>query len=124
MVGELARPLFIMLWICMWLTAATELGPNTWIPTIFNRLIPSGAQAGIVNLVWISLVMYLLRQFAGDISHRVSPIALIAVTAIPAAAGLYLFSQAHPAVTAFIAATIFACGIAFWWPTMLGITSE
>jgi MFS family permease len=124
MVGELARPLFIMLWVCMWLTAATELGPNTWIPTIFNRLIPSGAQAGIVNLVWISLVMYLLRQFAGDISHKVSPVGLIAMTAIPAAAGLYLFSQAHTAVTAFIAATIFAAGIAFWWPTMLGITSE
>ena len=94
------------------------------IPTIFNRLIPSGTQAGIVNLVWISLVMYLLRQFVGDISHKVSPVALIAVTAIPAALGLYLFSQAHTAVLAFVAATIFAVGVAFWWPTMLGITSE
>jgi MFS family permease len=124
MVAQIGRPLFIVIWISMWLTAATELGPNTWIPTIFNRLIPSGAQAGIVNLVWISLVMYLLRQFAGDISHRVSPVGLIAATAIPAALGLYLFSQAHTAVVAFIAATIFAVGVAFWWPTMLGITSE
>jgi MFS family permease len=124
MMNELARPLFIVIWLCMWMTAATELGPNTWIPTIFNRLIQSGAQAGIVNLVWISLVMYLLRQFAGDVSHKVSPVALIALTAIPAAVGLYLFSQAHTAAVAFIAATIFACGVAFWWPTMLGITSE
>jgi MFS family permease len=123
MLKQLARPLFIVIWISMWLTAATELGPNTWIPTIFNRLIPSG-QAGIVNLVWISLVMYLLRQFAGNISHRVSPVALISVTALPAALGLYLFSQAHTATTAFVAATIFAVGVAFWWPTMLGITSE
>jgi MFS family permease len=124
MMNELARPLFIVIWLCMWMTAATELGPNTWIPTIFNRLIQSGAQAGIVNLVWISLVMYLLRQFAGDVSHKVSPVALIALTAVPAALGLYLFSQAHTAAVAFIAATIFACGVAFWWPTMLGITSE
>jgi MFS family permease len=123
MLKELARPLFVVIWISMWLTAATELGPNTWIPTIFNRLIPGG-QAGIVNLVWISLVMYLLRQFAGNISHRVSPVALISVTALPAALGLYLFSQAHTATTAFVAATIFAVGVAFWWPTMLGITSE
>ena len=41
MIGELARPLFIVIWLCMWLTAATELGPGTWIPTIFNRLIPT-----------------------------------------------------------------------------------
>lgn len=124
MVAQIGRPLFIVIWIAMWLTAATELGPNTWIPTIFNRLMQSGTQAGIVNLVWISLVMYLLRQFAGDISHRVSPVGLIAVTAVPAALGLYMFSEAHTAVVAFIAATIFAVGVAFWWPTMLGITSE
>jgi MFS family permease len=124
MVRELTRPLFIVIWLCMWLTAATELGPNTWIPTIFNRLIPSASQAGIVNLVWISLLMYLLRQFAGDISHRVSPVGLIAGTSLLAAAGLYMFSQAHTATAAFVAATIFAMGIAFWWPTMLGITSE
>lgn len=124
MVAEIGRPLFLVIWLSMWLTASTELGPNTWIPTIFNRLIQSGAQAGIVNLVWISLVMYLLRQFAGDISHRVSPVGLIGMTAIPAALGLYLFSQAHTAVVAFVAATIFAVGVAFWWPTMLGITSE
>lgn len=124
MVAEIGRPLFLVIWLSMWLTASTELGPNTWIPTIFNRLIQSGAQAGIVNLVWISLVMYLLRQFAGDISHRVSPVGLIGISAIPAALGLYLFSQAHTAVVAFVAATIFAVGVAFWWPTMLGITSE
>lgn len=124
MVREMARPLFVVIWACMWLTAATELGPGTWIPTIFNRLIPTTAQAGIVNLVWINLVMYLLRQFAGGISHKVSPIALIASTSLLAAAGLYMFSQAHTATAAFVAATIFGVGVAFWWPTMLGITSE
>jgi MFS family permease len=124
MMAALGAPLFIVIWLCMWLTAATELGPGTWIPTIFNRLIPSAGQAGIVNLVWINLVMYLLRQFGGGISHKVSPIALIASTSLFAAAGLYMFSQAHTATAAFIAATVFGAGVAFWWPTMLGITSE
>jgi MFS family permease len=124
MVRELTKPLFIVIWLSMWLTAATELGPGTWIPTIFNRLIPTAAQAGIVNLVWINLLMYLLRQFAGGISHKVSPVGLIAGTSLVAAAGLYMFSQAHTATAAFIAATVFGAGIAFWWPTMLGITSE
>jgi MFS family permease len=124
MVSALFTPLFLVVWLCMWLTASTELGPGTWIPTIFNRLIPTAAQAGIVNLVWINLLMYLLRQFGGGISHRVSPVALICATSLLAAAGLYLFSQAHSVTAAFVAATVFGCGVAFWWPTMLGITSE
>jgi fucose permease len=46
------------------------------------------------------------------------------MTAVPAAVGLYLFSLANSALAAFAAAALFAAGIAFWWPTMLGITSE
>ena len=75
-------------------------------------------------LVWVNGIMYLMRQFGGGISHKVSPVALIAVTAIPAAAGLYFFSHAQTPVAAFAAAALLAIGTAFWWPTMLGITSE
>ena len=124
MFREIARPLFLVIWAVMWLTAATELGPGSWIPTIFNRVMGSSAQVGILVVVWINGVMYLLRQFGAHAAHAVSPIALIAVTAVPAAVGLYLFSVANSVVAAFAAATLFAAGIAFWWPTMLGITSE
>ena len=124
MFTELARPLFLLLWVCMWLTAATELGPGSWIPTIFNRVMHSATQSGILQVVWINMIMYLLRQFAGNVSHKVSPVGLIAITAVPAAVGLYLFSQAGTAFGALAAATVFAVGVAFWWPTMLGITSE
>ena len=75
----------------MWLTAATELGPGQWYANIFNEVMHSSAQAGILVLVWINGIMYLMRQFFGDISHKVSPIALIAVDALIAAAGLFLF---------------------------------
>src|SRR5207237_5747834 len=69
-------------------------------------------------------IMYLMRQFLGGAAHRVSPIALIASTAVAAAAGLFLFGMATTPFTAFAAAALFAAGTAFWWPTMLGITSE
>jgi MFS family permease len=124
MFREVTRPLFLVIWAMMWLTAATELGPGSWIPTIFNRVMGSSAQAGILVVVWINGVMYLLRQFGGNAAHAVSPVALIGVTALPAAVGLYLFSIADSALAAFAAAALFAAGIAFWWPTMLGITSE
>ena len=124
MFREIARPLFLIVWAAMWLTAATELGPGSWIPTIFNRVMGSSAQAGILVVVWINGVMYLLRQFGARAAHAATPVGLIGITAVPAAAGLYLFSRANSPFAAFAAAALFASGIAFWWPTMLGITSE
>src|SRR5206468_3823802 len=118
------RPLFVVVWLCMWLTAATELGPGQWMTNIFNDVMKSSAQAGILVLVWVNGIMYLIRQFLGGAAHRVSPVALIAMTAIPAAAGLFLFGMARTPFTAFAAAALFAAGTALWWPTMLGITLE
>src|SRR4029079_9867013 len=79
---------------------------------------------GVFVLVCVNGIMYLMRQFAGGISHRVSPILLIATTAISAALGLYLFSHATSTASAFMRAACLAIGTAFWWPTMLGITAE
>jgi len=124
MFREMLRPLFLVIWLCMWLTAATELGPGQWVSNIFNDVMTSSAQAGILVLVWVNGIMYLMRQFLAGAAHRVSPLALIASTAVAAAAGLFLFSLARAPFTAFAAAALFAAGTAFWWPTMLGITSE
>ena len=124
MFKEILRPLFIVIWICMWLTAATELGPGQWVSNIFNDVMKSSSQAGILVLVWVNGIMYLMRQFLGGAAHRVSPIALIASTAVAAATGLFLFGMASTPFTAFAAAALFAAGTAFWWPTMLGVTSE
>jgi len=124
MFKQMVRPLFVVIWLCMWLTAATELGPGQWVANIFNDVMQSSAQAGILVLVWVNGIMYLMRQFLGGAAHRVSPVALIAWTAIAAAAGLFLFGIARTPFSAFAAAALFAAGVAFWWPTMLGITSE
>ena len=94
MFKELLRPLFLVIWFSMCLTAVTELGPGQWYANVFNEVMGSTARAGVLVLVWVNGIMYLMRQFAGGISHRVSPILLIATTAISAALGLYLFSHA------------------------------
>ena len=122
--AEIRRPLFLLVWVCMWLTAATELGPGQWYANIFNEVMASTTQAGIILLVWVNGIMYLMRQFLGHIPHRLSPTLLIAVTAPIAAVGLYLFGQADTARMWFVAAALLAVGTAFWWPSMLGITSE
>jgi MFS family permease len=124
MFKDLTRPLFILVWFCMILTAGTELGAGSWIPTIFNRVTQSATQAGILQVVWINMVMYLMRQFGHNVSHKIAPTALIAITSVVAAFGLYMFSHAATVTAAFLWAGVFAVGIAFWWPTMIGITSE
>lgn len=124
MYGELKRPLFLVVFVCMWLTAATELGPGQWVSNIFNEVMHSTLQAGVLLLVWINGIMYALRQFGGSLAHRFSPVTLIAVTAPIAALGLWLFGRADTPVLAFAAAALLAVGTAFWWPTMLGLTSE
>ena len=124
MFREVGRPLFLVIWLSMWLTAATELGPGQWYANIFNEVTQSATHAGIILLVWVNGIMYVMRQFFGRIPHTMSPTLLIAVTAPLAALGLYLFGQTTTPMMWYVAAALLAVGTAFWWPTMLGITSE
>lgn len=124
MFRALSRPLFIVVFVCMWLTAATELGPGQWVSNIFNDVTHSTTQAGVLVLVWINGIVYVMRQFGAPLARRFTAVSLVACTAPIAAVGLWLFGQAQSAGIAFAAAALLAIGTSFWWPTMLGITSE
>jgi len=67
-----------------------------------------------------------LRFFAGPIVHSLSPIGLLIVSAILAVAGLTAlsFTGSSGLIAIFAAATLYAFGKTFFWPTMLGITAE
>jgi MFS family permease len=121
MYKEILRPLFIVLVFCMILTASTELAPNQWIPDIMTKL--AGLE-GILVLVWINGLMAVGRMFAGPMVHRLSPIGLLIGSSIFSAIGLFSLSMASSPATALIAATFFALGVCYFWPTMLGVTSE
>jgi predicted MFS family arabinose efflux permease len=124
MFRALSRPLFIVIFLCMWLTAATELGPGQWVSNIFNDVTHGTAQAGVLLLVWINGIMYLMRQFGARLARRFTSVSLVACTAPIAASGLWLFAQVQSITLALVAAALLAIGTAFWWPTMLGVTSE
>lgn len=124
MYREVLRPLFLILLFCMILTASTELAPGQWIPNILSNTIPGWEAGGILFLVWINGLMALGRLFAGPIVHRLSPIGLLIASSIFSAVGLYMLSSADTAPVAIIAATLFAIGVCYFWPTMLGVTSE
>ncbi len=121
MFKECLRPFFLLFVVCMLMTAVTELGPGQWIPSILT--VTTGVQ-GILFLIWINGLAAVGRQFAGPIVHRLSPVALLIGSASFAAVGLFLLSTATSAAPAAIAATVFAIGTCFFWPTMLGVVSE
>lgn len=121
MFKECLRPMFLLWGVCMLMTAATELGPQKWQESVMQSI----AQfPGTLVLVYTSGMMFVLRHFAGPIAHRISPTGMMLVSAILAGIGLYLLSFANNGPTAIAYATIFGLGIAFFWPTMLGVTAE
>jgi MFS family permease len=113
------HPLFIVMLLCMFLTAATELGTTTWI----LALLEGSGVSGILVLVFIFGIMALGRSFAGPIVHRLNPNGMLIFSAIFSVIGLLLLSNAT-GMAAFGAALVFAIGICFFWPTMLGFVSE
>ncbi len=119
----LGRPLFILLLLIMMPLATTELGVDSWITELMGPQMENiGLNAGWV-LVYTSLIMVILRFYAGPIVHKLSPLGLLAVSAALAAVGLIFLSKATGA-TILIAATLYGVGKTFFWPTTLGVVAE
>ena len=57
--AQVAKPLFILLFVCMWMTAAAELGPDQWFPTVMGALVPQ--LQGVLFLVYTAGLMFVLR---------------------------------------------------------------
>lgn len=112
-------PLFIFMALCMILTAATELGTNQWIAALLANV----SDNPILLLVWISGIMALARQFGGTFVHNTRSTVILLASSVLAFIGLILMGYTN-GVMVFAAAGIFALGIAFFWPTMLGFVSE
>jgi len=118
---EALRPGFLVLLLCILLTAATELGPNQWIPSLLSR---TTRLPGILVLVWITGLMAVGRRFAGRMVKWMAPTMLLLLCALLSAVGLAALGTAAKGWQVFAAATVYALGVCYLWPTMYGITSE
>jgi len=100
-----------------------ELGTDSWISKITGTIMNSPAN-GLLLFVYTSGLMFILRFFAGPIVERISPLGLLAASALFGAAGLTLLGNAEGALMCVIAATVYGIGKTFLWPTMLAVVSE
>jgi MFS family permease len=123
-IRSFGRPMFVFLLLVMILLATTELGTDGWIQDIMGSVLEDPVK-GTLFFVYTAAVMFVLRFFAGPIVHRISPLGLLAASAAIAAIGLTWLGNAGPSVgILFLAATLYAFGKTFFWPTTLGVVSE
>lgn len=124
--GELFKytftnPLCIGLILLMMFTLSFELGPMRWIPEVLQ----AAGLHGILVLVWISGLMMVLRLFAGKFVEKFAPSGMLLGASFITGVGLLMFSFIETGLfPLLIAATVFAVGVAFFFPTMVGIMSE
>ena len=119
MLKACVSPLFIFMALSMILTAGTELGTNQWIAALLANV----SSNPILLLVWISGIMALARQFGGSLIHNMKSTVVLLTSSILAFIGCILMGYTSGAMV-FASAGIFALGVAFFWPSMLGFVSE
>lgn len=121
MLGAILAPMLIFLFLIHAMVGYVELGTDGWIQNIMNNTI--GNKASLL-LAYTSILMFVLRFYAGPIIHKINPLGLLCIAATCGAVGLYLLGTVTAGVMIAIAATIFALGKTFYWPTMLGVIGE
>jgi MFS family permease len=112
--------IFPLIFFCMLLTASTELGTTQWI----NALLEANGIGPMIILAVVTGIMAVGRFFAGGLIHRLNPTGVLLGSSIIAFAGLMLLSIASGPVMTVLAAAVFAVGVCYFWPTMIGVTSE
>jgi MFS family permease len=118
-IRSLFSPLYLFMLVCMSLTAVTELGTQQWVERILGS---SGAHPMLV-LAMVTGLMAVGRQFAGPVIHRLHPPGVLLASAIIATIGIYAMSVASGPMV-YLAAVLFAIGVMYFWPTMLGFIGE
>jgi len=122
-VRSLGQPMFLFLLLLMIPLATTELGTDSWITDLMEGpMTDLTINAGWV-LVYTSLIMMILRFCAAPVVKLFTPLGLLIVSCILAAAGLVMLSRAT-GLAILGAATLYGVGKTYLWPTVLGIVAE
>ena len=125
MLLEFLSPILLLLLLIHALVGYVELGTDSWISKITGSIMDSPSR-GLLLFVYTSGLMFILRFFAGPIEHVLSPLGLLCLSGVLGASGLLLLGWEGTQTVGMcvLAATIYAMGKTFLWPTMLAIVSE
>jgi MFS transporter, putative metabolite:H+ symporter len=116
---SMVTPLFLFMCVCMTLTAISEFGPTQWAQLVLAK---SGAEPMVI-LALITGLMAVGRYFGGEFVHKFDQTGVLLASAVLTTIGIFLFSTQTGAM-AYVAAIIFATGVCYFWPNMIGFTAE
>ncbi|AMV25668.1 Major Facilitator Superfamily protein [Gemmata sp. SH-PL17] len=125
MVVTLVSPILLFLFFLHALVGYVELGTDSWIGNITERVLADETKA-LIAFIWTNALMFTLRFFAGPIVEKINPIGLLFVSALMGTAGLFMLGQpfTNDIWPWMFAVTIYGLGKTFYWPTLLGTISE
>lgn len=112
-------PVYIFLFFCMALTAITEFGPGQWVSVVLSS---SGAEPMIILALTAGL-MAAGRFFSGPVVGKLGQTGVLLIGSILATIGIYMFSTVTGSM-AYVAAIIFAMGVCYFWPVMIGSVAQ
>jgi MFS transporter, putative metabolite:H+ symporter len=112
-------PLFIFMFVCMTLTAVSEFIPQQWVGLILAK---SGAQPMLI-LALVTGLMAVARFFGGSVIEKLDQTGVLLGSALLATGGLFLLSTQTGGM-AYVAAMVYALGIAYFWPNMIGFVAS
>lgn len=115
-----ASILFPVIFTLMLFTAATELVTTQWV----NALLADAGVNPMLVLAMIAGIMAVGRFFAGELIHRIHTVGVLLLSSVFSAIGIYTLSLVNSPAMTIVGAIIFAIGVCYFWPTMLGFTSE
>ena len=112
--------IFPVMFTFMLLTASTELVTTQWV----NALLSGAGVSQMLMLALITGIMAVGRFFAGGLVHRLNPVGVLLLSSIFSAIGIYALSIVEAPMMVIISSVIFAIGVTYFWPTMLGFIAE
>jgi MFS transporter, putative metabolite:H+ symporter len=112
-------PLFLFMMACMFLTANTELSTTQWV----GKLLGNAGADPLLILALVTGLMAVGRYFGEPLIERLNPTGVLLMSAILSVLGIFWLKQATGGAI-YAAAIVFALGVCYFWPTMLGYVSE
>lgn len=115
--------LALVLMVIMSLTATSELGTQQWVDRILGAQLGGIPGQAMIVLGMVTGIMAVGRFFAGPLIHALNPLGVLLMSAVLTTVGLFLMSTAS-GVMVYVSAIVFAVGVCYFWPTMIGVTAQ
>lgn len=113
------NPIYLLFFAAMFCTANAELSTQQWVEKLLGK---AGANPMLI-LALVTGLMAVGRYFGGGLIHKFKPIGVLLGSAVIATLAIVLMSQVSGGM-AYVSAILFAVGVCFFWPTLLGSVAE